>query len=796
MSRNAALLRWLGVLVLVAVGALLASRLVIRDDALDLLPDGAVRGDLQKLQQVGLVDRLFISLSADKSRFPDEQEAGAALVQSARQLGALLDRSDLLFGVITGFAGSSSASFFSTMYEYLPVLLDESDLAEIEKRITAAELERIMRNNYLRLNSPEGIGAAAQIQQDPLGITGLLAAKLRYLRSEFSMQIADGLLLSRDGRNCLVLAESRRSLTDSNNAQTIMELLERSYPEALVPGVEPRLIGTLPHTMANSSTVKNDLRRLLPVATVLLVILLAATLRSIRAVFVISVPFLAAFPAIGVTSLIFGSVSALALGFGIVLLGIGVDFAVHLYLGLSRGKRSAGEVLRELRTPVFFASMTTITVFLVLLLSEVPSHRQMATLALSGIVLAVTFTWLLIPMVAPREQNRQAVFPGQAPGTLGRALERYRKPAFFLWLIVLLGGLAVWPQLRYNGDLRVLDAPNQKVRAEEDHFSRVWGDKQEQAFVVSAGSSLSEALDAADRFYQFLAARNLEGIQTISPLVPGMKTQKSNRERWKNFWSTHRLQFRRDFHAAAQNNGFAPAAFAPFLQWLDNDPPLMAPDVVLSSAFGPVAGTMIRTPAANGGNTDEQYTVLTTVKIDDDLLQELLGFAASDKATSVLANKKWRQEVERLLKKDIMLLSGVAGICVFLLVGFQFRNVRSVAGVLAPVLSALAAMSLFCFLTDGELNMMHLIMGIMVIGLSVDYGIFVVCSRLQGDSSTALIAVSVCAVSSLTGFGVLAFASHPALHSLGVTVLTGIGASWPAAILVSPYLAGDGGDRR
>ncbi len=84
--------------------------------------------------------------------------------------------------------------------------------------------------------------------------------------------------------------------------------------------------------------------------------------------------------------------------------------------------------------------------------------------------------------------------------------------------------------------------------------------------------------------------------------------------------------------------------------------------------------------------------------------------------------------------------------------------------------------------------MMHLIMGIMVIGLSVDYGIFIVCSRLSRLQTTSGRAVSICAASSLIGFGVLAFASHPALHALGITVLVGIGVAWPTALLVSPVL--------
>jgi predicted exporter len=45
-------------------------------------------------------------------------------------------------------------------------------------------------------------------------------------------------------------------------------------------------------------------------------------------------------------------------------------------------------------------------------------------------------------------------------------------------------------------------------------------------------------------------------------------------------------------------------------------------------------------------------------------------------------------------------------------------------------------------------------------------------------------------LSTLSGFGVLAFAVHPALQALGLTVLIGIGAAWPTALWISPLLAG------
>jgi predicted RND superfamily exporter protein len=45
-------------------------------------------------------------------------------------------------------------------------------------------------------------------------------------------------------------------------------------------------------------------------------------------------------------------------------------------------------------------------------------------------------------------------------------------------------------------------------------------------------------------------------------------------------------------------------------------------------------------------------------------------------------------------------------------------------------------------------------------------------------------------LTTITGFGALVFAQHPALFSIGLTVLLGIGAAIPSAIYVIPALYG------
>ena len=86
MSKTHIFRRWLFVLALVAAGLIACLRLQVKNDAVDILPGDAVRGDIRQLQRMGLVDRLFITLSLS-GEIVDEQAGKKALQQSAAKLG-------------------------------------------------------------------------------------------------------------------------------------------------------------------------------------------------------------------------------------------------------------------------------------------------------------------------------------------------------------------------------------------------------------------------------------------------------------------------------------------------------------------------------------------------------------------------------------------------------------------------------------------------------------------------------------------------------------------------------------
>jgi predicted exporter len=123
-------------------------------------------------------------------------------------------------------------------------------------------------------------------------------------------------------------------------------------------------------------------------------------------------------------------------------------------------------------------------------------------------------------------------------------------------------------------------------------------------------------------------------------------------------------------------------------------------------------------------------------------------------------------------------------------VAVVFRNPRRIALVLVPVVTGIVCMMGIMGMLGLEFNIFNIAATILIIGLCVDYGIFMVCRLTDGEDHTASLSVLVSGLTTLAGLGALSLSRHPSMQSIGVTVILGIGTGIPAALLVIPALCG------
>jgi predicted exporter len=114
----------------------------------------------------------------------------------------------------------------------------------------------------------------------------------------------------------------------------------------------------------------------------------------------------------------------------------------------------------------------------------------------------------------------------------------------------------------------------------------------------------------------------------------------------------------------------------------------------------------------------------------------------------------------------------------FLVIGLlllRYRRLRPALAAFFPsVLVSLILLGSFAAF-GVETNLLHVVGLVMVLGMGVDYGVFVVDSASHPEEmGTTLLSIFLGSITTVFTFGVLAVSQHPALRALGVTIGAGI----------------------
>jgi predicted exporter len=170
-----------------------------------------------------------------------------------------------------------------------------------------------------------------------------------------------------------------------------------------------------------------------------------------------------------------------------------------------------------------------------------------------------------------------------------------------------------------------------------------------------------------------------------------------------------------------------------------------------------------------------------TVEIFDEMSQ---GFPSGVQAVS----QRWFAAIlQTSLARDFARFLAGALLVVVLVLSVALRRWRRVLICVLPAVSGLMVMLAVMGCAGMKINMFNMAASVLVLGLSIDYGIFMV-QRSDDTTRSTEQAVTASALTTLSGFGALSLAQHPAMFSLGITVVLGIIPAMLCALVVLPAL--------
>ncbi len=759
-------------LLVVVLGAIAMALTDIREDIQFMIPDRdvAVGEEFSLLQDSPFAKKVAINLS------------GGA------DLGQLMAAADVLAGsmkppyftrVTTGPGNLFGAEFFFWMLSAIPGLLSDDNFEKLPAKVTPEQIRERMRAMYQELATPEGWMKKELFRNDPLNLSGLLFEQLRFANLLSGMRIENQHFVSQDRKNVLIIAETSINGTDSRGSAELIAQLNGLIRASVPRPMEAFVMAPHRYTATNANAVKQDVFVVMCSSFLGIVVIIALFLLSWAGLFVLVVPVLALSVA-GITGLFYDHFSAITIGFGSVLLGVTIDFAVHVYFALPDDESKKAAVLDEVTLPIVFGALTTVACFIVLLFSPLPGLRQVSSFSIVGICAALLISLITFPHFVD-VSSRRGVFQKRAWGNRPR---KFGLITVFFWSCLVL--LCIWKAqgITFDGDMRSLNLTTPELKADEAYFQKTWGGGG-TAMLFAEGIDLDQALEVNDHlFAQLTSSLPADQIVSISPLLPAASKQRTRQAHWQDFWAGEQLsRLKALMEQEGENAGFSQDAFTPFFDGIGRQLPLVTADILRAKGLGDMIDGMI---------IQKKGVVRILSLVPDNA--EVFGLYQSDlkniQGVRFVSQTHFGDHLSHIMGKDLYWMILGAVVLNLALVCLLYRNFINAMLAMLPGATGVLVVIGFMGWKGIPLNIFHILSSILIVGLAVDYGIFIVCKLTGGHPHETEKAVMVSGLTTMAGFGALVLARHPAMHSIGVAVMLGVGAAIPVTLVVIPALFG------
>ena len=809
-----------GLLLALVAGGLLQFR--IGTQMTDALPEGEERDRmLSVMENFKLAAILLIHLE-DTREEPNPDD----LVELADYLDSGLEATEQYKHIFCRVEADEQQSIYETIFPRRFYLLPMEETLE---RSTPEGIRRGVSRTAIRLLSPQTGFAEPMMRRDPMGFGEAVLQRVLAGQQQFTVDLYHGHFLSDDRRHALLLAEPLGQGMDIRAMDEMLQITEELFDEARkderFEGLRIATTGGPVYATSSAGIVKKDVRRAMGATGIGILLVFLLFFRNLRVMAMAFVP-----PAIGVAAGIAllgfsrGEVHGLGLGFGAAMLGITVDYTIHLFTRTLQLEAEVPRVeairraLAEVSPSLGMGCLTTLIGFGTLLIADTQVLRDMSTLALGGIGSAFLLCVVIAPLAYRHLGGKSRPTTGNRAAGLGLRLQAFgahidRHPWRFLtvWVVVSAGMLVASTGLNFDGDIRNLDYQPEHVVEEDRQFQKVFGAGASGAMLVVDGENLEQALQANDKLDALLAQAIADGRLTSasSPasLLPSRATQLARLQAIHG--DDPELLYARVTEAST-GFGFVDGYFQPFFDEFDAVVDGEIAPLEIGDLGGTAVGEMLERRLAV---TDGLAQVLTLVEttgensgvrefIDEDLEAGVFPHDLAAEIEEALPGTlliSFPDLAARLMTKvqgDLARLGGVCLAALALVLLAYYRRPLPVLFALLPAVASFVYLAGMLALLEIPLNVLNVCGVAITLGVSIDYGIFVVdrmgaaetggrVSAMLGTTGTGVL---VSAVTTIIGLGTMIMARNPAMQSMGMVVIAGIAGGLFTAVIGVPAL--------
>ena len=709
-------------------------------------------------------------------------------VQAASAYEAVIGKQPSLLQPMTGDAAQLQGAWLSTFDQSRLMLLTQEQRDKLHNDSPQQWSQLALSAMYGAFGGPK-LGAW---QDDPFGLfSGWVQARAQ----ETPVRPRDGrLFVESGGRSYVLLLMNLQPSAFSISAQEqVIPLLDQASKAAKqsVPDAEVITAGVILHAAAGSRQASSEMATIGAGSLIGIVLLMWLTFRSLKPIALIALSIaIGCLGALSVSWLLFGRLHLLTLVFGASLVGIAQDYAIYFLcarLGTNQYMDSR-QLLHRLLPGLGLMLLAAVIGYLGMALTPFPGLRQMAVFSVLGLLFAWLTVILWFPALIHADSLRSTALADRYSHSVSKWPQfRFNRTGFVLLAVFVVFVATGLMRLKVSDDIRALQKTPQHLLDDQIKLGKLLDTPTPAQFYLVRGESAEIVLQREEQLKRQLQPvidkKLISGVQAISNWVPSQQQQHAD-------------------HDLIAGKLLAPqgalAAIATAIdeseQWqqdlrqrlLAQSKPLLPEAFMASPAGQPWRHLWL---GKTGGEAETQsatqYASIVAVRgLSDyrqlqvlaDVAPRIDGVQWVDKVADISSVLSYYRQY-----MTWALLAAYATIFVLLSLRYRRAAWRAIA---PPLLATLATLALFGVIGQ-PLQLFHVLACLLLLGLGVDYGIFLQ-EPTDRHRRFAWLTVGLSAISALLSFGLLALSSSPPLHAFGLTMLIGMALVW----FTSPCFAG------
>lgn len=812
--------------------ASLALRLEQKTSVRDLLPadNQVVRNFEETVDQFDLIDRVVVVVQFQ----PEHIELAEAFADIfVEQALAQEDSRQYLWWLKANLFDETEDTEWHEYLQFLFRLMPSDQTAALAQQLTTEGIFQQVAQNRRELES--GLGSKTLIEKDPLNLVKFAGTYSKEITGNYQLNFTEGFLVSKDRDMLLILGKPTRSPEDVDFSVALDAFLQAEVKSALSVLAEEEdveadqllsveLTGPHPITAHENRIIKGDVVNMFVTSFAMVLFLFILAYGRPLAMFYVGIPLLCAeIWTLGIGYLLFGRLNLLTATFSAVIVGLGIDYAIHIFSRYlderTRGLEPLPAMeyaLSETGLATSVGGSTTALAFLAMGLSNFSGLREFAAIAATGIALCLLQMFVLLPaLVFLRERMRRIPKKVQRAQwdfhleKLLTVLLRHKNVALTLITLFTLFMVSMSIQLRFNTDVRSVRArSNPAINLQNEVTAKVGGSLRSLSFVLEA-SNEEDLYALHDSLLPTLAELKQEGslVRYDSLLVVLQHPQRQA----KNLSQLNQAgisgeQIVADFRAAMDKHSLRMTPESD--QYIRSLAKGLEPGRSISLKEIIEANSNFVRPFLN--YRDNHFKTLIHVypstglwekQATRELTKRIMESAVKDSEVRppgkifVTGIQTIAEELKQLVRNSFKYSTGLAILLILVTLLLHYRTPSLVLLTLTPLLIAVVWMLGTMKLLGIDITILNFVATPIIIGIGIDDGVHIVEKYLYrtSDQTGKLIAscgkaVTLTSLTTMFGFSSLFMAEYSGFRSLGLCSILGVFYCWMGSVILLPLL--------